>query len=396
MATVAIVGAGPAGASAGYRLASDGHAVTLFDRAEFPRPKTCGDWITQGAIRALSVSGLTPSDLETAAADQHATIGASLLAAPNGATSEVKDAEKAYCIPRLVFDDILFQRAVRAGCLFVKRDVRDLAGEGRALLGEFDHVVDARGVYAGAANCVALRGYWTTEAGGLEPDLLSTVRLYADETFRRGYGWIFPVTREGDRVCFNVGVGMWKADSRAPGGTVADYYRKFVAENPTMQALSTAGAEKAPPRGYSLAVADGRNRVAESGVLKIGDAANLTDPLTGEGIANAIRSGFLVAEAIEWAAAAGEPSRAEEAWKRRYREAFARDLQAARVVRALLVGTRAKNGAMWLMKKRPAFAERFHATLAGASPWADLLSWSSLVRKSGSSRAGDEDGAPSE
>jgi flavin-dependent dehydrogenase len=379
MATVAIVGSGPAGASAAYRLASHGHAVTLFDRAEFPRPKVCGDWITQGAIRALSESGLTPSDLEGGAADQHATIQASLLAAPNGATSEVMDAEKAYCIPRVVFDDILHRRAVRAGCRFVRRDIRDLAAERRESLGAFDHVVDARGVYAGVANCVALRGYWTTKAAGLEPGLLSTVRIYADETFRRGYGWIFPVAREGGRVRFNVGVGMWKADSRAPGGTVADYYRKFVAENTTMRNLSALGAVKTRPRGYSLAVADGRSEVVEGGVLKIGDAANLTDPLTGEGIANAIRSGFLVAEAIDFAAAAGEPSRAEEAWRHRYRESFARDLQAARIVRALLVGTRAKNGAMWLMQRRPAFAERFHASLAGVFPWADLLSPSSLV-----------------
>jgi len=377
MATVAIVGAGPAGASAGYRLASDGHAVTLFDRAEFPRPKTCGDWITQGAIRALLESGLTPSDLEGAAADQHAAIHASLLAAPSGATSEVEDAEKAYCIPREVFDDILYRRAVAAGCRFERRDVRDLAAERRGSLRDFDHVVDARGVYAGVANCVALRGYWTAEAARLEPGLASTVRLYADDTFRRGYGWIFPVAREGARVRFNVGVGMWKADSRAPGGTVADYYRNFVAENATMRALSAQGAEKTPPRGYSLAVADGRNRVVENGVLKIGDAANLTDPLTGEGIANAIRSGFEVARAIE--SAAGEPGRAEEAWRRRYREVFARDLLAARVVRALLVGTRAKNGAMWLMKRRPGFARRFHASLAGAFPWADLLSPASLI-----------------
>lgn len=129
MATVAIVGAGPAGASAGYRLASSGHEVTLVDRADFPRPKTCGDWITQGAVTALAESGLLPAELAASAAAEHAVIGSSLLAAPNGVTSEVEDAEKAYCIPRLVFDDILFRRAERAGCGFLKQDVRDLPAE---------------------------------------------------------------------------------------------------------------------------------------------------------------------------------------------------------------------------------------------------------------------------
>jgi flavin-dependent dehydrogenase len=378
MAKVAIVGAGPAGASAGFGLASKGHEVTLFDRAEFPRPKTCGDWITQGALRALAQSGLAPAELEVEAAAQHAVIDRSLLAAPNGDTSEVPDDEKALCIPRLVFDDVLFRRAVGAGCRFERRDLRDLAAARREALAGFDHVVDARGVYAGSPNCVALRAYWTSKAADLEPGLDSSVRIYADDVFRRGYGWVFPVAREGDRVRFNVGVGMWKADSRSPGGTVADYYARFVERNPAMQALAAAAVERSPPRGYSLAVADGRNCLVEDGVLKIGDAANLTDPLTGEGIANAVRSGFSVATAIDAAESAGEPSRAAAAWQEAFRREYAPDLRAARLVRALLVRTFAKNGAMWLMKRRPAFAERFHASLAGSFPWAELLSPASL------------------
>ncbi len=375
MATVAIVGAGPAGASAGYRLASSGHEVTLVDRADFPRPKTCGDWITQGAVTALAESGLLPAELAASAAAEHAVIGSSLLAAPNGVTSEVEDAEKAYCIPRLVFDDILFRRAERAGCGFLKQDVRDLPAERQRSLRAFDHVVDARGVYAGVANCVALRSYWTVDTESLETGLGSTVRIFTDDVFRRGYGWVFPVAREGERTRFNVGVGMWKADSRSPGRTVADYYKKFVAENPTMRAILERGGEGGAPRGYSLAVADGQSRAAEDGILKIGDAANLTDPFTGEGIANAIRSGFLVAEAID---TASDPAEAGRQWQRLYEETFSRDLRAARAVRTLLVTTPAKNAAMWLLKRRPRLAERFHACLAGAFPWADLLSWSSL------------------
>ena len=375
MATVAIVGAGPAGASAGFRLASMDHAVTLFDRAEFPRPKTCGDWITQGALRALEESGLPTSELLASAGAEHAVVTESLLAAPNGNASEVTSADAACCIPRRVFDDILFRRAVGAGCRFVRQDVRDLAAERRTSLKEFDHVVDARGVYAGVPNCVALRGYVAADTAALEPGLSSSVRIYADPVFRRGYGWVFPVAREGDRTRFNVGVGMWKADSRPPERTVAHYYERFVAGNPAMRALHDAGGYSTPPRGYSLAVADGRSRVVEDGVLKIGDAANLTDPLTGEGIANAIRSGFLVAEAID---SARSPVDAEERWRRQYADHFTRDLRAARLVRTLLEGTAAKNAAMWLLKRRPRFAERFHACLAGAYPWADLLSLSSL------------------
>ena len=375
MATVAIVGAGPAGASAGYHLASRGHRVTLLDRAAFPRPKVCGDWIAEGSVETLAASGLLPDELE-AAAPEHAALSGSRVASPRGETSEVRHSRRAYCIPRLVFDDILLRRALRAGCTFEREDVRDLRpGQGRRLDG-FDHVMDARGVYAGRANCVALRAYWTVDVEGLDPSWASTVHFFADDVFRRGYGWVFPVAREGARVRFNLGVGLWKADSRGPGRNVAAFWEKFVAGNPMVRALEPRAVDKARPQGHHVAVAEWANRVSGGGVLRIGDAANLTDPLTGEGIANALRSGALAAEAIHRAADAAE---AERAWQGFYETEFAPDLRAALVVRALLVGTRAKNAALWLMKRRPAFAERFHASLAGAHPWRDLLSVRALL-----------------
>ena len=168
MATVAIVGAGPAGASAGYHLASRGHRVTLLDRSAFPRPKVCGDWIAEGSVEALAASGLSPDELERAA-PEHAVLSGSRVASPRGETSEVRHSRRAYCIPRLVFDDLLLKRALRAGCTFEKEDVRELRPGHRGRLDGFDHVIDARGVYAGRANCVALRAYWTVDGEGLDP-----------------------------------------------------------------------------------------------------------------------------------------------------------------------------------------------------------------------------------
>lgn len=375
MARVAIVGAGPAGATAGYRLASRGHDVTLFDRAAFPRPKTCGDWITEGAVEALASSGLPAEEL-TRAASEYAVLTGSLLGSPRGETSEVRHSRTAYCIPRLEFDDILFRRALAAGCAFVRQDVRDLRPGHRGALDEFDHVVDARGVHAGNPNAVALRAYWTVELARLAPSVRSTVQLFADDVFRRGYGWIFPVAVAGERLRVNVGVGMWKADSRGPGHNVTAYYKRFVSTHAAMRELSHHVLEQSRPQGYHVAMAEWRNRVAGDGVLRVGDAANLTDPLTGEGIANAVRSGLLVADAIDSSASARE---AEQSWQSLYETRFAGDLRAALVVRMLLGSTRGKNAAMWLMKRRPGLAERFHASLAGVHPWQGLFSLHALL-----------------
>ena len=41
-----IVGAGPAGSSAGYHLAKQGHSVLILDKADFPRTKSCGGGVS--------------------------------------------------------------------------------------------------------------------------------------------------------------------------------------------------------------------------------------------------------------------------------------------------------------------------------------------------------------
>src|SRR5437763_14450472 len=53
---VAIVGGGPAGSTAAYRLATAGKRVLLVDRATFPRDKPCGGGVTLRAARLLPFS----------------------------------------------------------------------------------------------------------------------------------------------------------------------------------------------------------------------------------------------------------------------------------------------------------------------------------------------------
>ena len=48
-----VVGAGPAGSTAAYRLASAGASVLLLDRARFPRDKPCGGGVTGRAAKVL-------------------------------------------------------------------------------------------------------------------------------------------------------------------------------------------------------------------------------------------------------------------------------------------------------------------------------------------------------
>jgi flavin-dependent dehydrogenase len=55
--SILVVGGGPAGAAAAFWLARDGHDVTLVEKKEFPRDKTCGDGLTPRAILQMQDMG---------------------------------------------------------------------------------------------------------------------------------------------------------------------------------------------------------------------------------------------------------------------------------------------------------------------------------------------------
>src|SRR5439155_357996 len=57
-ADVIVVGAGPAGAATAILLAEHGVAVQLLDRARFPRPKICGEYLSPEAPRVLDRLGV--------------------------------------------------------------------------------------------------------------------------------------------------------------------------------------------------------------------------------------------------------------------------------------------------------------------------------------------------
>jgi flavin-dependent dehydrogenase len=363
-----VVGAGPAGAATGHHLARLGHTVLLVDEHEFPRPKTCGDWITRGALVELEAMGLPWSQLR-AEARQRAEIHGSIVGAPNGRTSHVAHRGEAPsgCVPRQVFDALLVRRALEAGCRLERARVRDPG----TLLGDHELVVDARGVYAGEANTVAVRAYWTVPTARVDAATRSTVQLFTVGYLRMGYGWIFPVDAGREQVLFNVGVGVWREEHDARTGVgIRDDFERFVEGNPVARRLAAVAIERGRTRGHHLALASGRTVVASGGVLRVGDAANLTDPITGEGIANAVLSGRLAAWAID---GARDPAHAQRRWQRSYEAQILPELMAALRLRRLLAGTRRKNLAMWLLQRSPGLAERFHGSLEGVVSYRDVL-----------------------
>lgn len=402
MSRIAIVGAGPAGASAASHLARAGHAVQLFDRAAFPRDKPCGDWLTPLALREITALGL---DIDTlrARAGASAPITHTSLRAPSGRVSRVGDTV-GLCIPRARLDAVLVSHATDSGCPFIQRAFSRVEPDAEGLE-DFDLVVDARGSAAGPVNAAGLRGYWTVPRGGMVEEVVASsglrmasspgaaagadvaaqwclleaasdeVAIRTDATCHRGYGWIFPAEVHKDRITFNLGVGLWKADIR-PGHGPQEMLARFLATDPLAQLLDRAAIERTRPRGFPLAMGGwtapcvGRGRWA-----RIGDAAALADPLTGDGIGNALLSGRLLAESVQDGSNSASPALAPgDAWQARFDTEVLPELRLAWLMRQVLTSTLAKDTAAWLLERAPqGLRRRLHAGMFGASSYRQAL-----------------------
>lgn len=370
MSKIAVVGAGPAGCSAGYHLARSGHDVTLIDKQAFPKDKVCGDGISIESIQALSMMGIYPQDIRRLVSEyariQHFCLGVSNRISHREATKL-----EAYCVPRFLFDQLLYQKAMEAGCQFITRTVSKNDWQQQGLEDMFDTIIDGRGVYAGEVTAIAIRAYWVLKRQELTETALAEAQIYFDHHLGvNGYGWIFPVSTQHDLIKLNVGVGVWLDESQSLKTNIIQLFKQFIQQNEVTKQLSSKVISQHSLKVFPLATAKPGNKVANRKILKIGDAANLTDPLTGEGIANAVLSGFHVAQAINMSST---PEAAGDNWQYLYESHFEADLRAGLRIKTLRKFSFMNYLLIWLMKQNPRVAQQVSHAVAGVVPYNEVL-----------------------
>ncbi len=309
-----VVGAGPAGSVAALVLARGGARVALVDRASFPRDKACGDVVGPRGVRLLETLGISVPGAEAGAFELVAPSGRKVALPWPAAGAEY--AAGPLVVRRRDLDGALRDAALAAGAVPVRASVRGLDGEavltdGASLSapvvigadGALSRVAQVAGLVhpAEALWGFALRGYVERDVPRGRIDIFSP----PGQRPVPGYGWAFPSSGGGT----NVGVGLGLRDRRDRGklgaGLLADYLRLVWGE---------AAPELIDRRGGWLRMGLGGVTLARGRVLLVGDAAGLVNPLSGEGIAEAMLSGQTAAEAV----LAGPEQAAE-----RYRAAIA-------------------------------------------------------------------------
>jgi geranylgeranyl reductase family protein len=269
---VAIVGAGPAGSTAAYRLATAGKSVLLVDKATFPRDKPCGGGVTGRAARLL------PFSIEPVVEDVVDRLECGLRYRQR-ITRQAR-APLAYMTQRRRLDHFLLRKAEEAGAevrVGETVDAREL--DARIVIGaDGCNGTSAKqlGLADGVVHGVALEANYPYESRYAGAMVLEIAVI------RGGYGWIFP---KGDHI--NVGVG----------GNGEEAPRLRVELQRMCEAYGIDPASARDTRGYRLPMRLSATRLARGRTAVIGDAAGLVDPLSGDGMYEAFLSAQLVAEA---------------------------------------------------------------------------------------------------
>lgn len=285
MKTVAVLGGGPAGAFAAERLARGGIRTVVFDE-KLAWEKPCGGGLTYKAYHQYPflAENDTPKKF----------IRETTLAAPNVGAVKMPLEHPLVIYSRFDLNRMLLERAERAGAAIEQTRILGLdhRGSGWALktrrgTAEADFCVVATGArnplrdvgtqYTAADSMVALGYYVPSEQDHIDIQFLRGLE---------GYIWVFP-------RCGHLSVGI--CGKGQPAQALRARLESYMQEKGIGWKHGTFYSHVLPSLETS---AWRRNRVAGQGWLAVGDAGGLVDPITGEGLYYAMRSGDLASQVV--------------------------------------------------------------------------------------------------
>lgn len=358
MRDIAIVGGGPAGAMCGERLARSGYNVTLYDE-HLAWEKPCGGGLTHKAIRAYPflLNGPHPKKL----------IRAVELISSKGHRAHLALDKPIVIYSRTVLNGLLLRRAEAAGCRVVRSRITQLNTDNeRAELvaGEYRVETDFVVVAAGARNSL-FPGTQPLSQNDLEMTLGYFVPAQAEwirVKFLRhfeGYLWSFP-------RCDHLSVGICGSMSRHTSHELRRHLHAFMeGENIPREGARFYSHILPSPQLQTLST----RRVVGRNWALVGDAAAWVDPITGEGLYYALRSGELLAESLIARKPADYPAR--------IRKAFSADLEfatriARRFYRGRFLGGAVATRMIQFIERSPTFRALMADVFAGSQDYCSL------------------------
>ncbi|AEE14095.1 geranylgeranyl reductase [Thermodesulfobium narugense DSM 14796] len=290
---VIICGAGPAGSTAAFLLAKKGLRVALIDKEVFPRDKLCGGLLTKKSYNLIdSIFGINFLRQET-------EFFSNRFEVYYGRTKIISSFSKKLFlyVDRKKFDFAILKKAIESGAYFFEKtkvvdiDVNNLLVFTNNNTFKGRYIVAADGV-----NSIIRSSLVKNEIIDIREykDNLTLAMEFYDYKFttdraslyfgftKFGYGWIFP---NKERTIVGMGALISKNN-----GLIKKQFNNF---------LNSIGY-KEPTKVFSHLIPTGwiPNRVGFNNILLVGDAGGFVDPITGEGIYYAVRTGQVATDAI--------------------------------------------------------------------------------------------------
>lgn len=298
---VLVVGLGPAGAAAAWAAARAGACVLAVERNAAPGlPVQCAEFVPQmigadlpdlSAARVQGISGMTTFvELEPA---------------------EISDDFRGHMIDRATFDQTLIAQAQTVGavCRFGVC-LRAVSPQGEVMLadGQVLHprvIIGADGPLSPLGRALGCPNTELVETRQISVNLLhphEATDIFLRETYIGGYGWLFPKGGE----C-NLGLGVLPSEKRRLKPLLGALHQELIAVGRVGGVVRRTTGGLIPVGG----IVGLHGRLDAVLGLLAGDAAGLTNPVTGAGIAAAVASGRLAGAAAA-AHCAGQSDAAEE------------------------------------------------------------------------------------
>lgn len=318
-ADVVVIGAGPAGSAAAAHLAGAGIDVLVLERTPDTTARTGAEVLSPRAVAELDALGLTEADTDS----WHRATGVRFVGGGMRLALAWPDVAgrpgRGFVRSRSALDSSLSAYAVSRGARLRRATevtgfttdssgrVNGVTADGLAV--EAAVVVDASGgdmSLRGATSRAELSGRGTKSGSGVavtaefasprhtDDHLESWLELTdAAGTRLPGHGWI---VGSGDGHV-TVGVGALADGTSATTDKCAFVLQQWLTALPANWQLTEA-TMTGPITGATLGAARGATSRYADGVLRVGDAAQLTDPLTGEGLSGALASGRVAAQVV--------------------------------------------------------------------------------------------------